>query len=248
MSASSTPTAPPIVCKWHMPESEWYEGVLAHWTSQVSADDNDGVLGGWAEVDVEDVRGSLKFAAECLGHEGLIKSPVPPHSVALDCGAGVGRVTKGVLVQLADRVHLVEVSDKLLSQAKENLRSHAERIKFERASLRDFTAAPAAYDLVWAQWVLGHLTDTDVVGLLARSREGLRPGGAIVVKDNTALPSDCDVGGTYLLDQENAAVIRSHAHLRSLFKLAGLKMAKTAVQDNFPEDLHPVRMYWLVPA
>ena len=141
-----------------------------------------------------------------------------------------------------------QVSAKLLTQAEDNLRENLERIKLERASLRDFTPEPAAYDLVWAQWVLGHLTDTDVVGLLARSRVGLRPGGAVVVKDNTALPSDCDVGGCYLLDKENAAVIRSHAHLRSLFKLAGLKMAKTAVQDNFPEDLHPVRMYWLVPA
>ena len=29
---------------------------------------------------------------------------------------------------------------------------------------------------------------------------------------------------------------------------AGLKLHKSKVQDNFPEDLHTVRMYWLVPS
>lgn len=86
---------------------------------------------------------------------------------------------------------------------------------------------------MWAQWVLGHLTDSDVVGLLARCRAGLRQGGALVVKDNTASAADCDqCGGHYLLDEENAAVIRSHAHLKSLFKLAGLKLAQNATQTG----------------
>ena len=58
--------------------------------------------------------------------------------------------------------------------------------------------------------MLGHLTDTDVVGLLARCRAALRPDGVVVVKDNTASASECDqCGGKYLLDEENAAVIRS---------------------------------------
>jgi protein N-terminal methyltransferase len=115
--------------------------------------------------------------------------------------------------------------------------------------LREFAPPPGSYDLVWAQWVLGHLTDNDVVSLLGRCRASLRPNGAVVVKDNVALPSDCDqLGGKYLLDLDNAAVIRTHAHLRSLFKLAGLKMVRSELQGNFPEDLHPVRHYWLVPA
>ena len=48
-------------------------------------------------------------------------------------------------------------------------------------------------------------------------------------------------GGRYLIDAENAAVIRSHAHLQRLFKLAGLALVRTATQSGFPEDLHPVR-------
>ena len=67
-------------------------------------------------------------------------------------------------------------------------------------------------------------------------------------KDNTALPSECDqCGNRYLLDTENAAVIRTHNHMRHLYKLAGLKLVRSDVQTGFPEDLHPVRMYWLQP-
>ena len=128
------------------------------------------------------------------------------------------------------------------------LSAQASRIQLEQASLREFSPPPNSYNLVWAQWVLGHLTDTDVVGLLNRCRAALRPGGAVAVKDNTALPSECDqCGNRYLLDEENAAVIRTHAHMRSLFKLAGLKLVRSEVQRNFPDDLHPVRMYWLLP-
>lgn len=121
-------------------------------------------------------------------------------------------------------------------------------MELSQASLREFAPPPNSYDLVWAQWVLGHLTDTDFVGLLSRCRLALRPNGVVVVKDNTAMPSECDqCGNRYLLDLENAAVIRTHAHMRHLYKLAGLRMVNSKVQENFPEDLHPVRMYWLLP-
>ena len=52
---------------WHMDEAAWYDTVVTHWTKAVSAEDNDGVLGGWGCVDEEDARGSLAFLAQTLG-------------------------------------------------------------------------------------------------------------------------------------------------------------------------------------
>ena len=128
------------------------------------------------------------------------------------------------------------------------LAAHSARLKFTQASLREFAPAAGSYDLVWAQWVLGHLTDTDVVALLARCRAALRAGGAIVIKDNTAAPSECDAGnGNYLLDPGNAAVIRTIAHLRALSKRAGLRVVDAEQQFGFPKELHDVRMYLLMP-
>ena len=235
--------------KWHIDEAEWYADTLAHWTSsEIESHDNEGVLGGWGEVDVEDAKGSLAFIRKNLTDGAPIDEPIAGLS-ALDCGAGVGRVTESVLARVAESVHLVEVSDRLLqqAQAKPQLQAAGERLRFEQASLREFAPPENSYNLVWAQWVLGHLTCNDVVGLLNRCRQALRPDGAIVVKDNIAAPGDCDVAGKYLLDKENAAVIRSNRHLTSLFKLAQLKVSKVELQSGFPADLHPVKMYWLVP-
>jgi protein N-terminal methyltransferase len=106
-----------LPCEWHMDEGEWYATTIAHWTGNIKDDDNDGVLGGWGEVDVEDAKGSFAFACECLRDGATIASPIQGYR-ALDCGAGVGRVTKDVLIRVAENVELVEVSDKLLSQAK----------------------------------------------------------------------------------------------------------------------------------
>ena len=34
--------------------------------------------------------------------------------------------------------------------------------------LQNFTASQEAYDVIWIQWVLGHLTDDDLVSFLKR--------------------------------------------------------------------------------
>ena len=68
------------------------------------------------------------------------------------------------------------------------------RCEYTAASLRDFEPQAGGFDVVWIQWILGHLTDTDVLGLLCRSRAALRDGGTIVVKENNALPSACEQG------------------------------------------------------
>jgi hypothetical protein len=108
---------PATKLEWHMDEQEWYASTLAHWTGTAIQDhDNEGVLGGWGEVDVEDAKGSLPFVAQSLNACAPIEAPIKGFR-ALDCGAGVGRVTESVLLHVAEQVHLVEVSDRLLRQA-----------------------------------------------------------------------------------------------------------------------------------
>ena len=230
---------------WHMDEAAWYDTVVTHWTKAVSAEDNDGVLGGWGCVDEEDARGSLAFLAQTLGVPAA-QWPIAGYR-ALDCGAGIGRVTGAVLLKSSERVHLVEVSEALLAQAAVKLSEHAARIECSQTSLRDFAPPAGSYNLVWCQWVLGHLTDRDVVALLHRCRSALRPGGALFVKDNAAPSKQCPYDGKYMLDEENAGVIRTHNHLWALARAAGFKLSKTALQTNFPEGLYPVRMYCFVP-
>ena len=88
----------------------------------------------------------------------------------------------------------------------------------------------------------------NVIGVKGQRRAGLRAGGTIVVKENNAVPSACEQRGLYTLDEDNANVIRSHAHHLALFKRAGLKVQRFQLQTGFPAELHAVRMYLLVPA
>ena len=62
------------------------------------------------------------------------------------------------------------------------------------------------------------------------------------------LTSACEQRGLYTLDEDNANVIRSHAHHLALFKRAGLKVQRFQLQAGFPSELHAVRMYLIVPA
>ena len=230
---------------WHESPDPWYGTTVDHWKTPTD------VLGGYSEVAQTDAAGSLAWLAQ-LGWPGAESASPKPGTRALDCGAGVGRVSEGVLLRVCETVDLVEVSPPLLERARERLARFGERrVNFILASLRDFTPDAKAYDLVWVQWVLGHLTDADVVLLLQRSRAALTSGGFLVVKDNNAVPSECRAPqgrGKYKLDAANGAVIRTHNHLRTLFRRAGLRCVRFELQRGFPDELYAVRSYHLIAA
>jgi protein N-terminal methyltransferase len=176
--------------------------------------------------------------------------------VALDCGAGVGRVSKEFLLHHFHEVDLVEPSAHLLEAARKDLcgggsssktttkpafpPSH-KAVGFFQQGLESFDPAPGRYDVIWVQWAMLYLTDEDAISFLNRCAAALKPGGVIFIKENV-----CAQG--FIVDSEDASVTRSHAYNVELFtKRAGLKLAHTALQKDFPKQLFKVRMYALKP-
>lgn len=109
--------------------------------------------------------------------------------------------------------------------------------------LQDFTPEPARYDLIWCQWVLGHLTHADLVSFLSRCRLALATsGGRIGVKENVlkALYEEETV-----FDEEDCSVTRSDALLKRIFAESGLRLLAEDTQTGFPQGLYRVKMYWL---
>lgn len=77
-------------------------------------------------------------------------------SCALDCGAGIGRITKRLLLPLFNTVDLVDVTQEFLDRAKTYLGSDGKRVgNFFCSGLQDFVPESGRYDLIWIQWVIG---------------------------------------------------------------------------------------------
>lgn len=96
-----------------MPDLRWYDSFIASFPCNISLD---GVLGGFGHLTPVDVRDSNAFLRE-------LRSDFPGicFDSAVDCGAGVGRVTKNLLLQNCRTVTLVEQSPRLLAAARDYL-------------------------------------------------------------------------------------------------------------------------------
>ncbi|OHE98722.1 hypothetical protein CORC01_05988 [Colletotrichum orchidophilum] len=219
-------TTPPLDAKINAADGRSY------WQG-IDADVN-GMLGGFPYISKVDLQGSRNFLAK-LGIGS--KSGLRTVSRALEGGAGIGRITEGFLLDVAEQVDIVEPIAKFTAalQEKSGVGSIF-NIGLEEWTPLDGTA----YDLVWNQWCLGHLTDDQLVAYLRRCKAVVAPNdGLIIVKENLS------TSGVDLFDDVDSSVTRVDDKFRALFEQAGLHLVKTELQHGFPKDLFPVRMYAL---
>lgn len=237
---------------------------LAYWESVSS--DNNGMLGGFPQTSRIDLQGSSNFLTKLrrarAGQTAATKQALPPLDRIADCGAGIGRITKGLLLGVGRRVDIVEpvkkFTDELVKEV-ENTQADAagETVgcgqvgQVINLGLQDWVPEPGAYNLIWNQWCLGHLTDAQLVAYLKRCKDGLtKPKEAeekteawIVVKENLST----DIRHKDIYDEEDSSVTRSDEKFRKLFAEAGLKIVATEQQRGMPKELYPVRIYALKP-
>ncbi|KAI0126296.1 alpha-N-methyltransferase NTM1 [Xylariales sp. AK1849] len=159
----------------------------------------------------------------------------------LEGGAGIGRVTEGLLLKVSEVVDVVEPVAKFTAslQGKDGVRD------VFNIGLEDWIPnADDQYDLFWTQWCVGHLTDEQLVQYLERCKKVLNPdGGVIVIKENL---SNVDRD---MFDTTDSSVTRQDSKFRALFKQAGLRIVKTELQRGLPksklDELLPIRVYAL---
>lgn len=213
-------------------EIKWYADALAYWEDEENCPDtDDGVLGGFGELSFPDVKGSNQFLDELQAKIGL------RFGTAADCGAGIGRVSKYLLLPRFERVTLVEQSPRLLRAAPGYIgREDSKRAECLCLGLQDFAPAEGSFDVIWVQWVIGHLHDADLVFFFNRCMAGLRPGGVVVLKDNM-----CE-STTFQVDSADSSVTRSREYFQAIFDYCGLTVVHERLQTDFPEDLYDVHM------
>ncbi|CAI9555785.1 unnamed protein product [Staurois parvus] len=190
------------------------------------------MLGGYGHISSIDISGSKKFL------QRFLRVSDGPHKVdssyALDCGAGIGRITKRLLLPLFKKVDMVDVTDEFLSKAKSYLGEDGKRIgNFYCSGLQEFSPEPNRYDVIWIQWVIGHLTDSHLVEFLKRCKAGLRPNGIIVIKDNMATEGA-------IMDDVDSSICRDMDVVCRLIRQAGLSILAQERQENFPDEIYHV--------
>ncbi|XP_072949149.1 N-terminal Xaa-Pro-Lys N-methyltransferase 1-B-like [Epargyreus clarus] len=215
-------------------ENGFYKRAANYWAG-VPATVN-GVLAGYADISDIDIESSKEFLDRILA-----SSDPPDTNLALDCGAGIGRVTKNLLAHYFHKVDLVEQDAKFINAAKQYLGERNDKLgTLYQIGLQHFEPEKK-YDVIWCQWVLGHLNDHDFVSFFKRCSKCLAKNGIIFVKENIT------VGDEVEYDDDDSSVTRPHKLMLKLFDDAELHLIETKIQGGFPDDIFPVYMYNLKP-
>ncbi|EGG24482.1 hypothetical protein DFA_02725 [Cavenderia fasciculata] len=243
-------------------DNKWYTLADDYWKTVEPT--IEGMLGGLGYVSDKDVTTSNLFLEEFFQNKHGQTNQRPytmklNRGRAMDCGAGIGRVTEKLLVPLFDKVDLVEQNPTFLDQAKNIFKEFVLQREREREKERelvekkvenyfavglqshDFNKHAIKYDCIWIQWVIGHLHDKDFIEFLNNCADSLTDGGMIFIKDNVTAKK------SFIMDKQDNSVTRSHDHLIFLFEQSNCQLVKSIVQPNFPKALLPVRLYALQP-
>ncbi|KAG9993084.1 hypothetical protein KCU78_g19072, partial [Aureobasidium melanogenum] len=205
-----------------------------------------GMLGGFPQVSRIDLQQSTTFLAK-LRRASKTHPTTSPLSRIVDCGAGIGRITLGLLSKVATVTDIVEPVEKFTREISEGddfkqLRDQGKIGTIYNLGLEAWEPEHT-YDVIWIQWCLGQCTDTQVNALFTRIQKHLSPGGWIVLKKNL---SNHQLGED-VYDETDSSVTRTDDKFRALFKEADLKIVATELQRGFPKDLYPVRIYAAQP-
>jgi len=222
-------------------QQKWYTDAKKYWANVPPT--VDGMLGGLGSLSEIDLAASRAFLNRVFGESSSSASSDFEREHALDVGAGIGRITFGLLAPMFAKVDMLESDQRYLAEAKASAQARglSERLGDQLCmGMEQFSRSPNRYDLIWIQWVVIYLTDSDFVRFLIECRMSLKHGGAICVKDNTTK-------GGFVLDNEDSSITRSDKHMKEIFRDAGLTVVEQADQPDFPSDLFPVRLYALRP-
>jgi protein N-terminal methyltransferase len=208
-----------------------------------------GMLGGYPQVSRIDLQQSANFLAK-LRRASSTHPPSQRMKRIVDCGAGIGRITLGLLSKVSEVVDIVEPVEKFTREISEGdsfkeIRDQGGVGKIWNIGLEAWNPKPEEqmYDIIWIQWCVGQCTDTQVHDLLVRVQPCVTEGGWIIVKENLSN----DPLGVDIYDETDSSVTRTDEKLRELFEGAKLKLVNTELQRGFPKGLYPVRMYALQP-
>ncbi|KAG9483403.1 hypothetical protein GDO78_009361 [Eleutherodactylus coqui] len=189
----------------------------------------EGMMGDFSDLSNTDIESSREFLRKFVGGPGKAGT-----DFALDCGSGIGRVSKHVLLQYFNNIELVDMTEPFLEEAQNYLAEEADRVETLYCyCLQDFIPPARKYDVIWMQWVSGHLTDKDLLIFLLRCKNALKDNGLIFLKDNVAREG-CRI------DPIDSSLIRNSLIIRNIIEKTGMSIIAEQRQPGFPDLCVPI--------
>ncbi|XP_066453154.1 N-terminal Xaa-Pro-Lys N-methyltransferase 2 [Eleutherodactylus coqui] len=189
----------------------------------------EGMMGDFSDLSNTDIESSREFLRKFVGGPGKAGT-----DFALDCGSGIGRVSKHVLLQYFNNIELVDMTEPFLEEAQNYLAEEADRVETLYCyCLQDFIPPARKYDVIWMQWVSGHLTDKDLLIFLLRCKNALKDKGLIFLKDNVAREG-CRI------DPIDSSLIRNSLVIRNIIEKTGMSIIAEQRQPGFPDLCVPI--------
>eukprot|EP01083_Nonionella_stella_P003559 10241_1 len=215
-------------------ERDWYMTLQKYWKSKKANIDD--MLGGMKQqIHKIDIQTSIKIV-KTYWTKNKSES-----ARALDCGAGIGRVTEFVLGAVFDTVDLVEINPIFCKFCVKRLGNKPYFGKMITKSLHQFVPRVNYYDCIWCQWTLEHLTDDDLITFLKRCKKALNASSNsyCVFKENVCR------NNLFYVNIEASSIIRHQTVLINMFQSASLNVVQIMDQQGFPKDLWPQKIFIL---
>ncbi|KAJ5160518.1 Alpha N-terminal protein methyltransferase 1 [Penicillium canariense] len=218
---------------------------INYWSSLPSTTSNMlGMLGTYPWYSRIELQGSKNFLTKVRRLLPALQ-PNGKFNLGVDCGAGVGRVTEGFLRHVCAVVDAVEPVSKFTQVLQEGqLKKDGVVGDIYTVGLENWFPEKK-YDLIWTQWCVGHLTDSQLIQYVSRCRNSLTESGIMVIKENLST----DPGDQDMYDDVDSSVTRTDAKFKQIFDAAGMDVIKSEIQTGFPKQfkLLPVKSYALRP-
>jgi protein N-terminal methyltransferase len=232
-------------------DGAWYKKSSSYWETQDAT--VCGMLGGLDNLHVRDINASRAFLGILESRHGLrVKD-----GIALDVGAGIGRITKELLLPLFPVVDMLDQNALYLEESVQYLKPCSGDFRnvgvVERriaCGMQDFATEDIAkgisynkrYSLIFVQWCIIYLDDNDFVRHVKTQLQNLAEGGILVIKDNIM---NAGKNG-FCLDRSDNSIMRSDKYMKSLFARSRARVIAEQAQTDMPRNTFPVRMYALV--
>ncbi|KAJ3801328.1 AdoMet dependent proline di-methyltransferase-domain-containing protein [Lentinula aff. detonsa] len=198
---------------------------------------------------LEPVTPFIQEALQNARKSAAVTSPTPTRGGHAIHWPGLADLTKSVTF-LQGTLQVFDPTHPLVSLDSSSSVTFLDRIGSRPNPGDPLSDIDSRFDVIWCQWCLGHLSDSDLVAFLKRSHAALRNQGIdghsgkslIIVKENVC--SDAEDGGPRtVFDEQDSSFTRSDMAWKAAFREAGLRLVKEQVQEGLPDGLYVVKMY-----